>query len=262
VTVKKQENVIDDLPPVNTWLWDQLKTTDPQHTKQFQRAGGFKGTALKPMWTIMRMTQEFGPCGSGWGMYEPTFQVVPTANEILVFCTVGLWYRMGNDIKNAVYGVGGDKVLMVQSSGPRSNDEAFKAAYTDAMSNAMKMIGMGADIHMGFFDDQKYVREAAEHYQEQRAAPVAAEVRQAAPAPSGVDSEALQKLRESYAAIVKAIPMQPTVTALDRMMALHTATLAEIKAVNAEGYDIIMQKAMQHQAKLLETEQQGGNSNV
>ena len=50
----------------NTRLWDMLGRTDPAHTKSFTRGGGFKGTALKPMWSYRRMTEEFGPCGTGW----------------------------------------------------------------------------------------------------------------------------------------------------------------------------------------------------
>jgi hypothetical protein len=54
----------------NTKLWDNLGRTDPAHTKAFTRGGGFKGTAIKPMWSYRRMTEEFGPCGKGWGMGE------------------------------------------------------------------------------------------------------------------------------------------------------------------------------------------------
>ena len=58
-----------------------------------------------------------------------------------------------------MYGVGGDSVLTPRNGGPFADDEAFKKAYTDAMSNAMKQIGMGADVHMGQHDDCKYVSE-------------------------------------------------------------------------------------------------------
>lgn len=147
----------------NLRIWNALSKTDPKHTKQFSRAGGFKGTATKPIWLTMRLTEHFGPAGSGWGMGEPSFQVVPAGDEILVFCTVSLWYQEGSG-PATVYGVGGDKVLAKRQSGSFANDEAFKASYTDALSNAMKQIGVAADIHMGLFDDQKYVREVAQEF--------------------------------------------------------------------------------------------------
>lgn len=146
----------------NTRIWDALSKTDPKHTKPFKRAGGFQGTAIKPIWMTKRMTEMFGPAGTGWGMDKPQFEVVNAGEEILVFCTVGLWYN--DDYGRFVYGVGGDKVLGKNKYGPFTNDEAFKAAYTDALSNAMKQIGLGADIHMGLFDDEKYVRETAREY--------------------------------------------------------------------------------------------------
>jgi hypothetical protein len=163
--------------------WNALGRTDPAHTKGFQRAGGFRGTAIKPIWTELRMTEQFGPCGVGWGMDKPEFQLVPIDGngELLVFCTVRLWYvdPDGNGTVGTVYGVGGDKVITRRSSGLATSDEAFKACFTDALSNAMKHVGVGADVHMGLFDDSKYVREASEAFR------AAAPDKIAAKAPAG-----------------------------------------------------------------------------
>jgi len=138
-----------------TDLWDRLGKTDPKHTKPFKRSGGFSGTSIKPIYSYRRMTEEFGPCGEGWGINEPTFQVVTgSEGEVLVFCTASIWYGTKDKI---VFGVGGDKVVVKQSSGLRGDDEAFKKAFTDGVTNALKMIGVGADVHMGLFDDDKYV---------------------------------------------------------------------------------------------------------
>jgi len=174
----------EQIRPENLRYWDQLGKTDPAHTKQFQRSGGFKGTAIKPMWCNLRMTEFFGPCGVGWGPDKPEYQIVPAEDEILVFCTVGLWY-MDGDKKAQVYGVGGDKAVIKGSNGTRSSDEAFKAAYTDALGNAMKFIGVAADVHMGLFDDNKYVQEMNNEFknkdapvqQVQRASTVAQQLR-------------------------------------------------------------------------------------
>lgn len=149
----------------NLRIWNALGKTDPKHTKGFKRAGGFAGTAVKPIWQTMRLTEYFGPAGSGWGMDEPTFQTVTAGEEILVFCTVGLWYREGETMAR-VYGVGGDKVMGKNKYGPFTNDEAFKASYTDALSNAMKQIGVAADIHMGLFDDDKYVASTKREFEQ------------------------------------------------------------------------------------------------
>lgn len=153
----------------NLKLWSILGRTDPAHTKGFQRGGGFKGTAIKPMWSYMRMTEEFGPCGVGWGIGEPQFQVLQGAeDEKLVFCTVTVWYVHEGE-KCQLVGVGGDKAVAKNKYGLASDDEAFKKAMTDAITNALKLLGVGADVHMGLFDDSKYVAsmrdEFADHHE-------------------------------------------------------------------------------------------------
>ena len=190
--------------------WDELCKTDPKHTKSFQRAGGFKGTATKPIWLTMRLTEHFGPCGVGWGMEKPEFSTVNADGEILVFCTVGLWYVDGNT-RGTVYGVGGDKVLVKRHSGSFANDEAFKASYTDALSNAMKQIGVGADVHMGLFDDNKYVSKMREEFAEQGAV-----------APSSVPPSPVPKTAPDPKAvaerIVAGIKSAPHLDGLDSLM--------------------------------------------
>lgn len=140
----------------NTKIWDALARTDPKHTKPFKRAGGFSGTSVKPIYLSLKMTEQFGACGIGWGMGEPSFQVVPCGQEVAVYCTVGLWHGAKD---NLVYGVGGDHVAKTNKHGLFIDDEAFKKAYTDALGNAMKQLGMSADVHMGQHDDDKYVTE-------------------------------------------------------------------------------------------------------
>jgi len=147
----------------NLDLWNKLGRTDPAHTKGFKRAGGFGGTAIKPIYTEQKMTEEFGPCGTGWGFSEPVFQTVPASEgQIAVYCWLSLWYVLDGKKSEPVFGVGGDMVVVKQSAGLRTDDEAFKKAFTDAIGNAMKHIGMSADVHMGLFDDSKYVQEVRE----------------------------------------------------------------------------------------------------
>src|SRR5688500_11030744 len=140
-------------------LWNRLGQTDPKHTKPFQRAGGFRGTAIKPIYLDQKMTETFGPCGIGWGYSEPQFQLVSGgAGETAVFCWLNLWYRTEDgQISEPIPGVGGDFVVKTVKERLVTDDEAFKKAATDALGNAMKHLGMSADVHMGQFDGNKYV---------------------------------------------------------------------------------------------------------
>jgi hypothetical protein len=137
--------------------WEALCHTDKAATKPFDR-GRFKGTATNPIWREWLLTEHFGPCGIGWGMNPPEFTLVPAGDELVVFCTVALWYSDEGEKAGYVYGVGGDKVIRVEKNGPFISDEAYKAAFTDALGNAMKHIGVGADIMSGEFDADKYTR--------------------------------------------------------------------------------------------------------
>lgn len=148
---------MSDTALANTRVWDALCKTDPKHTKKFTRAGGFSGTAIKPIYNILRMTEQFGPCGIGWGMDKPEFTTHTVNEEVLVFCTACVWYTESGST-GRVYGVGGDKVLVKQKDSLRASDEAYKMAYTDALGNAIKNLGVSADVHMGLFDDSKYVK--------------------------------------------------------------------------------------------------------
>jgi hypothetical protein len=154
--------------------WKDLCTTDPKHTKPFQRPGGFKGTAIKPIWNVMRLTEHFGPMGIGWGTREPKFNIVDTGpgGEIMVYCVLECWFKdkRGNEeVEGVLYGIGGDKVASRRSGAMFADDEAYKKAYTDALANAFLRIGTSADVHMGLFEDVKYLVNVREHYDNTRA---------------------------------------------------------------------------------------------
>jgi hypothetical protein len=168
-TVEDVLKKLDEQRRTNLRIWNALGKTDPAHTKQFSRAGGFKGTAIKPIWITQRLTELFGPAGIGWGSGEPRFEVVHAGDETMVYCTVSGWYvdpdGGGCTAGRTVYGVGGDKILTKRNDGKLfHDDEAFKKAFTDALGNAFKFVGVGADVHMGLFEDSKYLAEVTAEF--------------------------------------------------------------------------------------------------
>lgn len=209
--------------------WTALEKTDPKHTKPFQRAGGFRGTATKPIWIELRLTEHFGPCGVGWGCYEPGFTLVPAGEEILVFCTLRCWYIDTGDKEGIVYGVGGDKVLVKRNDGKLvADDEAYKKAFTDALGNAFKHIGSGADVHMGRFDDSKYVAEVRQEfsYEPAPASPML-------PANPEEPPE-VAKSRQDYTRILNALK---TSASEDMSNDIWTINKAEIAVIKKHGGD-------------------------
>lgn len=157
----------------NLKVWNQLSQTDPKYTKQFDR-GGFKGTATNPTWQIKRLTEIYGPVGFGW-YYEVSDIQTHKADtgHIMIYLGLNLFVKQDNEWSKPIHGRGGDFVVTINKNGMKSDDEAFKKAETDALGNAMKKLGMSADVHMGMFDDNKYVNDMRQMFTENEPKPEA-----------------------------------------------------------------------------------------
>lgn len=160
-----------DMSEGATRIWDALIGTDPKHTSTFKRAGGFQGTALRPMWAVKHMTEQFGPIGVGWGFEESEQKIIEAGDEMLVYSKASVWYADGKQIAHTPGQWGGDKIAAKRKDGSiQTDDEAPKKALTDAALKCLSYIGLGADIHLGQFEDSKYVQQVNQQYREQEAA--------------------------------------------------------------------------------------------
>jgi hypothetical protein len=137
----------------NTALWESVFKTDPKHTKAFQRSGGFKGTAIKPLYLMHKATELWGPLGDAWTA-ESVEHVIQFG---MVFIKARVTYppRHANLRGAFVEHWGGDVLTKGEKATP--NDEAFKMAFTDAVGKCLVQLGFSADVHMGLFEDAKYV---------------------------------------------------------------------------------------------------------
>lgn len=136
----------------NTQIWDSVYETDPKHTKEFTKGGGFKGTAIKPLYLIHRATELWGPIGDKWGAKE----VDRVLEQGFIFMKIEVWYPVENRIGRVEHW-GGDVLFKEQKGALKPNDEAFKMAFTDAIGKCLVQLGFSADVHMGEFNGNKYV---------------------------------------------------------------------------------------------------------
>lgn len=114
-------------------------------------------TDIKPIWRIKAMTEEFGPCGIGWKYEVVKRWTEPgSSDQVFAFVDVNVLIKDGDKWSEPIPGNGGSMLIAKETKGMHSNDEAFKMATTDAISSALKMIGVGADIYSGAFDGSKY----------------------------------------------------------------------------------------------------------
>ena len=237
--------------------WHVLGKTDPAQTKPFRRQGGFAGTAIKPIWTEYRLTERFGPCGVGWGCDEPIFSLVPAGDELMVYCTLRCWY-LEEGKPASLYGVGGDKVLVKRQSGFATDDEAYKKAFTDAMGNAFKHLGAAADVHMGRFDDSKYVNEMRREFGDEAppkaaSAPKSAATPETDPFAPATDDEArLNEARNAFARIKKVLNAQRLPAQIDDVIEIEKrdGKLDLIKQVHPTSYEALLDLAQARKAEL------------
>lgn len=123
-------------------------------------AGDLKGkTDINPQWRYEAMTNTFGLVGLGWKYEIQKLWTEPGANgETLAFAQVAVFVRDpdSKEWSDAIVGIGGSKLVNKFSNGPKSNDEGYKMAVTDAFSTSLKMLGVAADIYAGRWDGSKY----------------------------------------------------------------------------------------------------------
>lgn len=132
----------------------EASKTPPQWALKPIRGGRLSGkTDISPLWRIQIMTEMFGPCGEGWGFTVDRLWTEPGEGEVCAFAQITLWW---GDREQKIPGIGGSKLIMQEKNGQYTNDEAYKMAVTDALSTAMKCLGVGADIYAGFYDGSKY----------------------------------------------------------------------------------------------------------
>lgn len=132
--------------------WEKL--SQPPRTALKTIGGGrLKGmTDVNPQWRYKAMTEAYGACGEGWKYSIDRLWIEDGTNgEKVAFAQISL--KVGGE---AIPGIGGSMFIANEKSGLRTNDEAFKMAVTDALSVAMKMLGVASAIYEGRWDGTKY----------------------------------------------------------------------------------------------------------
>lgn len=157
----------------NMSIWGKVEKTDPKFTKQFSRGGGFKGTATNATYLARKATETFGPCGTGWGinvLSEEVFTGAPhviegqvVAHDMIHKVHARLWYVLDGK-RGEVEQFGQTQIVGRNKNGFYTDEEAPKKSLTDAMSKCLSLLGFSADIHLGLYDDNKYVAQLQQDF--------------------------------------------------------------------------------------------------
>ena len=121
----------------------------PKEAQKTITGGRLNGmTDINPMWRIRCPTEAFGPCGIGWYTKITDKHIEAGANEEAVaIVDVELYIKADGEWSMPIQGTGGASFISKERNGLYTSDEAFKMAYTDALSVCCKMLGFGADIY-------------------------------------------------------------------------------------------------------------------
>nr|DAP56871.1 MAG TPA: Rad52/22 family double-strand break repair protein [Caudoviricetes sp.] len=129
----------------------------PDNAKKLIKGGHINGfTDISPMWRIKCLTEAFGPCGIGWypEITDQWIEPGPDGKQA-AFCNINLYIKMGDEWSKPIAGTGGSCFVNIFKGSPVTSDEAYKMAYTDAISVACKCLGIGADVYWAA-DHTKY----------------------------------------------------------------------------------------------------------
>lgn len=102
------------------------------------------------------MTEVYGPCGIGWKYEIIRLWKEQGDKEVFAFSEIKLYIKDGVNWSDPIPGIGGHLLVIDEKDGLYNNDEAYKMATTDALSVAMKMLGVGAEVYLGNWDGSKY----------------------------------------------------------------------------------------------------------
>ena len=143
----------------NLKIWDALADTDPQYIKPVS-FGSRSFTAIDPQYQVMKMTEQFGPIGEGWGWHNTTETVSLGNGDTTVLAHVTVWH---SSQANAFGPFTGCKKLFNNTNG-RLDEDAPKKAITDGLTKALSHIGCDANIFLGKMDGNKYADQKKEDW--------------------------------------------------------------------------------------------------
>jgi len=145
---------------LNMNTWNRLNKPPLKALRQIS-AGRLKGkTDINPQWRMQAMTEVFGPVGVGWKYtIDKLWAETGAENQVCAFALVSVFTKTANGWSEPIPGIGGSMLIVQEKSGLHTSDEAYKMAVTDALSVALKSLGIAAEIYLGNFDGSKYINQ-------------------------------------------------------------------------------------------------------
>lgn len=133
----------------NMTIYNAVRNVPKEAQKEIT-AGRLRGkTDINPMWRIKTLTEQFGVAGIGWKTVVKAkwLEKNEATSEVAAFVDIDLYVKIDGQWSEPIEGTGGSMFVSIDKNGLYTDDEAYKKAYTDAISVACKALGVGADVY-------------------------------------------------------------------------------------------------------------------
>ena len=144
----------------NMELWNKVSVTNPAHTKKV--GFGANLTSVCAQQQIKMATMQFGPMGSDWGVRGEEFNIIE--KWLCIYYKATLYYPGGEiEIHSDI------QIAPKTKNKPEGkyNEDWSKKLATDALTKGLSKLGFNSDIFEGKFDDNKYVEDATNFFNNQ-----------------------------------------------------------------------------------------------
>lgn len=217
-------------------LWNRVCVTDPAAVKPIT-GKQYQGNSPKPYWIVERLTDEFGPCGIGWGFTILNERIERFSDtDTLHIAVVRFWYEMDGK-RGELEQIGQTKASYTTKNGAFMMDEdAPKKSVTDALVKCASYLGFAGDIFAGRWDDSRYVAEARAEWEGRKREANPERLQWIADWCAAIDAAASsEELKSTFEDAIASAREMKDADAEGQFMAARGAKIAKVKAQQKEA---------------------------
>ena len=152
----------------NIEFWESVSKTDPKFTNEI-RNGGRKFIAINAQYQLMNATKKWGKYGDKWGLRDIKLNYIDNLDKGQILCVSNAVF----EYPEGKFEIGSSIFVQqfVKQSYLSIDSDFLKKLETDMLTKSLSKLGFNADVFLGKYDDNKYVRQMELEFSEQKQKP-------------------------------------------------------------------------------------------
>ena len=139
----------------NLELWNSVYDVDLKFTKQVRVPGKQPFTSIDTYQLIKMATEKFGEYGKGFGIKSMSWSEKEVGDTTLTMLDVIFFFPGGEfPYRNSL-----KSVYKTKAGYMMIDEDAPKKIITNTIGKCLSMLGFGAAVYLGEFEDQEYMNE-------------------------------------------------------------------------------------------------------